>query len=164
MVSIPNKETVAARKEITSRSCYNDWVWNRFLDRKAVDRKLQKGFIFHHQISTNGVSTSILYLRPKSASSKTRDVTFERSQLQQQQQQQETTRPTRYPRKWLGSTQAREMWPLWQMWTEWPWSTQQDSLTSRANWSGFAGCWRKKRKWLGWRRNCPSSPTGPTTR
>lgn len=86
-ISIPYKETVAARKEFTSRSCYNDWVWNRFLDRKTVDRKLRNGFTFHHQISTDGVSASILYSRPKSSSSKSRVVTTKGSKSQQQQQQ-----------------------------------------------------------------------------
>ena len=42
---------------------YNDFIWNRLLDRKKVDKKLRNGFRFHHQITTDGVCVSILYSR-----------------------------------------------------------------------------------------------------
>ena len=62
---VPYKEAVTARKDAPTRSAFNDWVWDRLLDRRKVDRKLRKGFRFHHEISTDGVSISILYSRPK---------------------------------------------------------------------------------------------------
>ena len=43
---------------------YNDFIWNRLLDRKKVDKKLRNGFRFHHEIATDGVCVSILYSRP----------------------------------------------------------------------------------------------------
>lgn len=66
-IALKYSDAVATRKEAASRSDFNDWAWNQVLDRKKVDRKLKKGFCFHHEISTNGVSVSILYSGPEAA-------------------------------------------------------------------------------------------------
>ena len=47
-ILVPHKEAVLARKNAPTRNHYNDWVWNKVLARKKVDRKLRKGFRFHH--------------------------------------------------------------------------------------------------------------------
>lgn len=65
MLAVPYKDAVAERKKALSRSHFNDCVWDRFLDRYKVDRKLRKGFVFHHEIHTDGIPVSILYARPK---------------------------------------------------------------------------------------------------
>lgn len=54
-ITVPYKKAVAARKEAPSMLDFNNWVWNRALDRKKVDRKLRMGFCFHHEITTDGV-------------------------------------------------------------------------------------------------------------
>ena len=51
---LPHKDAVTARKEAPDRSVFNDWVWDRLLDRRKVDRKLRKGFHFHHEIASDG--------------------------------------------------------------------------------------------------------------
>ena len=69
---IPWKERTKQRKEASDREAYNNWVWNIILDRRKVNRKLSRsGFRFHHEISTDGVSASILYSKavPRSSSS-----------------------------------------------------------------------------------------------
>ena len=62
---VPYREATSARKEATTRTVFNDWVWNKLLNRRRVEHKLRKGFTFHHEITTDGVSASILYSRPK---------------------------------------------------------------------------------------------------
>jgi hypothetical protein len=47
------------------REDFNDWVWNRLLDRKKVDGKSRK-FRFHHEITTDGVAASLLLSREAS--------------------------------------------------------------------------------------------------
>ena len=51
------KDAVTARKEAPMRSIFSDWVRDRLLNRRKVDRKLRKGFRFHHEISMDPSST-----------------------------------------------------------------------------------------------------------
>lgn len=62
-ILIPYKERVDARKLLVDRTLYNEWVWEKFLDIRAVSKKL-KGYNFHHEITTDGISASILFSRP----------------------------------------------------------------------------------------------------
>ena len=73
-IVIPHREAVQARKDATTRLNYNDFIWNKILNSKVVDGKLKKGFHFHHEITTDGYSVSILYSRPKRASGKTKRI------------------------------------------------------------------------------------------
>ncbi len=61
---LPRKECVKARNDFgkDGRKEYNDWVWNKVVRRKKIDSKF-KTFSFHHEISTDGVSVSLLYSR-----------------------------------------------------------------------------------------------------
>ena len=57
-------DKLTARKDAASRTSYNDWVWERVLKRGAIDKKFARGgFNFHHKITTDGVSVSLLYSR-----------------------------------------------------------------------------------------------------
>ena len=50
-----------ARKNAASRTAYNNWVWERVLKRGV--KFARGGFVFHHEITTDGVSVSMLYSR-----------------------------------------------------------------------------------------------------
>ncbi len=57
---LPYKQYVEARRSFgpEGQKEYNDWVWNHFIRRKSVDSKF-KSF----EMSTDGISTSLLYSR-----------------------------------------------------------------------------------------------------
>ena len=71
-VTMRYSEAVKERKDAIERRDFNDLVWGKILDRKTVDRKLRKGFRFHHEISTDGVAVSILYSQPVPRGSKSK--------------------------------------------------------------------------------------------
>ncbi len=44
----------AARKEASSRTAYNEWVWNKILKDSVVNGTVKRsGFSFHHEITTD---------------------------------------------------------------------------------------------------------------
>lgn len=60
---IPYKKRVEARKLLVDRADYNEWVWDKAVDIGRLKRRV-KSFKFHHEISTDGVSASVLFSRP----------------------------------------------------------------------------------------------------
>lgn len=68
-IFVPNKQRLEMRKVACDRKrkIYNTLVWKRILKMHIVDKKLRNsGFKFHHEMSTDGVSASLLYSRPTS--------------------------------------------------------------------------------------------------
>ena len=61
----PSKERVAWRRKFgeQERKAFNTAVWDRILHLKKVNSK-SKSFTFHHEITTDGISVSLLYSKP----------------------------------------------------------------------------------------------------
>jgi len=69
----PFKERVTWRKKFgpgeQDRKAFNTAVWNRILRMQKV-RSKSRSYAFHHEITTDGVSVSLLYSKPSSPKAK----------------------------------------------------------------------------------------------
>ena len=61
---VPYKERVKARELAMDRKDFNDWVWSKVVNVDRLVRRF-KGFRFHHELTTDGVSASVLLSRPE---------------------------------------------------------------------------------------------------
>ena len=61
-VFLPRKKEVLEKKKVRiSAPDFNEAVWRQVLKMTLVQKMLRRGWKFHHEISTNGVSISVLY-------------------------------------------------------------------------------------------------------
>lgn len=56
----------AMRKSVENRKIFNDVVWNDIVKMKKV-KSMSRTFSFHYEITTDGVSSSVLFSRPRNA-------------------------------------------------------------------------------------------------
>lgn len=63
-IFLPYKKRGEIRKAAGDRKVYNDVVWKNVLKVWLVKKKVRcSGFEFHHEITTDGVSVTLLYSR-----------------------------------------------------------------------------------------------------